>query len=397
MKSIVKEALRLETTLTAWRRRLHGFAECGFDLSKTREFVKNTLQKIGYEPKDCGKAGIVCELSGKSKGPFILLRADMDALPIAEMTRLPFRAENGHAHACGHDMHTAMLLGAAALLKQREQTLPSPVRFAFQGAEELLLGARDMKGAGVLTDVGTALMIHVIPSLPFPTGTVLFPSAGVGAPAATFFSLTVTGKSAHVGTPEKGQDALSAAIALYEGAMREAKKEGGLSLTVGKWTAGDAPNVVADKAVLEGSFRAYDASAVEAFRNTLRRLCAEKEGECGVKADVSFLGACPPLRNDGRVIRVLQNALGQTHLSFHTSEARGGASEDFAVFAADVPAVAVAIAAGQKDHGYEHSLHHPCVLFDEAALPYGAAVYAAGALALGEALPLQTFTSPPLA
>lgn len=206
MKSIQEDALAIKKLLSDTRRRLHSFAECGFSLPKTTEFVKSALHSMGCTPKNCGRSGIVCTLSASSpKLPAVLLRADMDALPIKEETSLAFRAENGCMHACGHDMHTAMLLGAAQLLKKHEDRLKAPVRLVFQPAEELLSGAADMKKAGVLTGVGAAFMLHAVPAVPFSSGTLLLPPDGVGAPAACFFELEVCGESAHVGESGKGR------------------------------------------------------------------------------------------------------------------------------------------------------------------------------------------------
>ena len=394
MKDLKDEALSVKDAVIACRRRLHSFAECGFSLPKTISFVKNALQNIGFEPIECGKGGLICEIGSvaRPKAPAVLLRADMDALPLKEETNLPFRAENGHMHACGHDMHTAMLLGAAAILKKREGALPVPVRLVFEGAEETLSGAKDLCDAGVLSGVGAALMLHAVTAVPFPTGTVLLPPSGISAPAAAFFEIELIGKSAHVGEESLGADALSAAVCLYLEVLR-AKEEMGedFFLSVGRWTAGDAPNVVPQRAVLSGSFRTRNEEKLEHFRKRLKELCEKPKD--GVTSRLRFQGGCPPLKSDMRCISAMNTALEGAGFAHHkVQEAKGNASEDFATFAALCPSVALALAAGEKGHGYEHPLHHPRVLFDEDALPIGAAVYALGAFALGDLL--QTFTSP---
>lgn len=384
MKTFKEEANAIGDKIVAYRRRLHAMAECGFDLPNTRNFVKNTLQSMGYDPKECGK-GLACELSSAhTHAPTVLLRADMDALPLPEETRLPFRAENGHMHACGHDMHTAMLLGAAAVLKEHEGALPVRVRFAFQSAEETLSGASEMLRAGILTGVKAALMLHAVTAVPFPTGTVLLPPKGIAAPAARFFEITVTGKSAHVGEAERGADALKGAVTLYREMERVKEEIGeGLLLSVGKLHAGVAANVVPAKAVIAGSFRARDENKMADFEKKLSSLCRARTG--GVSASVSFLGGCPPLQNDARCLARIKDALPRHGVhAIETPPSKGNAAEDFAVLARECPAVALALAAGERARGYEHPLHHPKVLFDEDALPVGAAVYAIGALALCE-------------
>ena len=390
MNELQKEAAAIKPFLTSARRRLHSFAECGFSLPKTTEYVKNALLSMGYKPADLGKGGVVCELSAGDRGtPAILLRADMDALPLEEETTLPFRAENGCMHACGHDMHAAMLLGAAYILKKQKNGLKAPVRFLFQPAEEILAGAEDMKRAGVLTGVMAAFMLHAVTAVPFKTGTLLLPPTGVAAPAACFFELNVLGKSAHIGEREKGADAIEGAVALFTAMQKEREKMGeDLLLSVGKWQAGDAANIVPAKATLSGSIRSMHPEKLGRFGAWLEERCERFTGD--TSAHVTWLGGCPPLENDPRLLSMLEEALSQN--GFHAKKmppSRGNAAEDFAVLANEVPAVALAIAAGESGRGYEYPLHHPRVLFDEDALPVGAAVYALAAMQTG----LQTFTN----
>jgi len=175
--------------------------------------------------------------------------------------------------------------------------------------------------------------------------------------------------------------------------MQDAKKKmgEGFFLSVGKWLAGDAPNILPRRAVIEGSFRAKETEKIEAFRSQLLALCASLDG--GATARVRFLGSCPPLENNAECLALLSRALPRYGLSLvetHTND--GHAAEDFATLAKECPSVALAIAAGEKERGYEHPLHHPQVLFDEDALPIGAAAYVLGAYSLGEGFLLQTFT-----
>ena len=393
MKTLIQEASALREGILSVRRRLHSLAECGMAVGESAALITDVLQREGYTVHPSGACGITAELAARDKSaPVILLRADMDALPIREDTRLPFRAENGAMHACGHDMHAAMLTGAARLLKGREGRLPFRIRFAFEGAEETLTGAKEMLTAGVLTDVCAALMLHVIPALPLPTGTVLLPPAGIGAPAASFFRIDLRGRAAHVGERERGKDALAVAVRLYC-EMKDAAESMGsrLSLSVGVLRAGDAPNILPAHAHLSGSFRSHDEALMRRFEKTLSHLVKKSAG-----ATLSYLGDCPPLKNDGALLSLLGEHLPTLGFGCVTPEGgAGAAAEDFAHFAARVPAVCLGLAAGESGHGYEHPLHHPSVLFDEDALPKGAALYAASALLLGEALP--AFTNSPTA
>lgn len=381
MKKEIRHDSEIVKLVTDARRRLHAFAECGTSLPKTRDYVMNSLQNMGFLPEDMGDGGIVCELSAKEAGGrSVLLRADMDALPIKEKTSLPFRAENGCMHACGHDMHTAMLLGAAALLKARATSLPRAVRFVFQAAEETLSGASALKEKGVLSGVQSAFMLHAVTAVPYPTGTLLLPPAGIGAPAACFFEIEVTGKSAHIGESEKGEDALRTAIELYLEMRRESLRMGeDFLLSVGKFRAGDAPNIVPEKATISGSFRSLDTKKMLSFQEWI----ASHAKKCGDALRLSFPGRCPPLKNDAHLLSLLSARLTLEGFSVITPPpSPSHAAEDFAVLADSVPAVALAIAAGKSGHGYNYPLHHPKVLFDEDALPVGAAVYAETACAL---------------
>ncbi|MBQ8403870.1 MAG: amidohydrolase, partial [Clostridia bacterium] len=208
-ENLLAEAKASAEEFTEIRRYIHAHAEVGFDLPHTVEKVREVLGLLGYEPKSCGKAGILADIGGEKGGASILLRADMDALPMKEETELPFAAENGNMHACGHDMHTAMLLCAAKLLKAHESELCGKVTLMFQPAEETLSGAKDMIDAGVLEEAGAeaALMLHVFAGTGVETGKIIVPPHGVSAPAADYFEITVHGKGCHGATPQKGKDA----------------------------------------------------------------------------------------------------------------------------------------------------------------------------------------------
>ena len=148
-EQILQEAKALQEEIKSHRLWLHTHAETGFDLTETKPYVKSALTEMGYAVHECGKAGLVTTV-GKPGGKVILLRADMDALPIAEEADVDFACKNGRMHACGHDMHTAMLLGAAKILKAHESELGGTVKLMFQPAEEIFEGSKDMIASGVL-------------------------------------------------------------------------------------------------------------------------------------------------------------------------------------------------------------------------------------------------------
>lgn len=389
MEKILNEAKGLQKELVEMRRRLHGRAELGFALTETAAFVKETLAAMGYEPQSCGRSGLTVTV-GKGEKTF-LLRADMDGLPIKEKTGLPFACKNGNMHACGHDMHTAMLLGAAKLLKTREKALKGTVKLLFQPAEELLEGAKNALENGVLDapKVSGAMMLHVMTNVPIPTGSVVVSSAGVSAPAADYFTVEVKGKGCHGSAPWNGVDALSVAahilLALQELPARELSLAEPAVLTVGSMVAGEAGNVIADTALLKGTLRAFDERVRERVKRRLEEIAKNVAKAFRAKARVVYGSGCPSLLNDEKLSllteKVLKDLLGENAV-FTSSSLQGdtksssGGSEDFAYISRKVPSVMVALAAGETEKGYAYPLHHPKAQFDEAALSIGAAVYA---------------------
>ena len=230
-EQIMQEAAALQEEIKSHRLWLHTHAETGFDLTETKPYVKSALTEMGYAVHECGKAGLVTTV-GKPGGKVLLLRADMDALPIAEEADVDFACKNGRMHACGHDMHTAMLLGAAKILKAHESELDGMVKLMFQPAEEIFEGSKDMIASGVLENPrpDAALMIHVAAGMPLPAGTVVVSAPGVSAPAADYFTIRVHGKGCHGSAPQNGIDPLTAAshilIALQEIHARELSASG---------------------------------------------------------------------------------------------------------------------------------------------------------------------------
>lgn len=397
-QKMLKEAEQIHDIILRERRTLHQIAETGFELTQTVAFVKNELTEMGLQPTDCGRAGIVALVGGKKPGKTFLLRADMDALPIKEQSGLSFAAQNGNMHACGHDMHTAMLLGAARLLKAHEEEIEGTVKLMFQPAEEIFEGSSDMLKAGLLDEpkVDAALMIHVMAGMPFSPGTVIVSAPGVSAPAADYFEITVRGKGCHGSMPNTGVDPLTAAahilIALQEIQARELAMGDRAVLTVGTLHAGTAANAIPDEAVLGGSIRTFDEETRAFIKQRLTEIAEGTAAVFRATATVSFGSGCPTLKNDreltGSAERYMTELLGNEKAlsAAKLNEAGGGqgsktaGSEDFAYISQAVPSVMLALAAGQPEKGYCYPQHHPMVKFDESVLACGSAVYAYAAL-----------------
>lgn len=385
------QAQAIAPWITQHRRWLHQHPATGFDLAQTRDYVRNCLLELGYAPQDCGKCGLTATIGHGDR--CFLLRADMDALPIQEDSGVPFPSTNGKMHACGHDFHTAMLLGAARILKDHESELSGTVKLMFQPAEEIFCGSLDMIRCGVLDGVDAGMMIHVSAGLPIPVGTVMVAPAGVSAPAADYFTIQVQGKGCHGSAPQEGVDPLTAAahilIALQEIKAREIGISDPAVLTIGTLHAGQAANAIPDRATMGGTIRTFDETLRETIKKRITEISQSIATAFRAEATVTFDSGCPTLVNDAALCELAQTSLERvlgakkalSVAKLGGSEPSGGGSEDFAYISHKIPTVMLALAAGEPKNGHRYPLHHPKVTFDEAALPYGTAALVGVAMA----------------
>ncbi|MCI7795423.1 MAG: M20 family metallopeptidase [Lachnospiraceae bacterium] len=398
-EELMKEALAYEQDLTEKRHYLHRHAEVGFDLKDTVAFVKKELAAMGYEPQDCGKAGVVVTAGGKKPGRVFLIRGDMDALPMKEQADVDFACDNGNMHACGHDMHATMLLGAARLLKNHEDEIEGTVKMMFQPAEEIFAGSHDMIEAGVLKnpDVDAAMMIHVMAGMPFPAGSVIVSSGGVSAPGADFFEIHIQGKGCHGSMPNNGVDPITVAAHIITGLQEIHARELALTdeavLTVGTIHAGQAPNVIPDTVTMAGTIRTYDEEVRAYIKKRMSEICSGVASTFRAEANVEFKKGCPVLDNNGDLSRevaaYMKELLGPTKaftqdqilaMSGDGKAPKSAGSEDFAYVSQEVPSIMLALAAGEPSKGYAYPQHHPMVKFDDSVLAPGSAVYAYAAM-----------------
>ena len=388
-QDLLQEAKQLQPELLQCRRTIHRHPETGFDLQETKALVKRHLTEMGYTPQECGKCGLVALAGGKKKGRTILIRADMDALPIEEEAEVEYRSETpGRMHGCGHDMHTAMLLGAARLLKAHEDELEGTVKLMFQPAEELFQGADDMIGAGVLENphVDAAVMIHVVPGLPLPSGIVLVPGAGTGMASCQQYRIVVKGKGGHGAMPHVSVDPITAAahihLALQEISSRELGPDEFGVFTTGMFRAGDASNIIPDTAEMRGTIRTADLAVNEKIKTRIREIAQGVGGAMRTEVTVDFFDFCPPMLADGALsecgLGYMKELLGDGAMSMAAlgGPKVGGGSEDFAFVSCKVPTVGMFLSAGSPEEGYAYSQHHPKVTFDDSILYRGSAAYA---------------------
>lgn len=394
-KELLQEAESYEKQLVETRRYLHTHPGTGFDIAETVAYVKQELISMGYEPKECGKAGLVALAGGKKPGKVFMIRGDMDALPIKEESDVDFPSTNGKMHACGHDMHTTMMLGAAKLLKDHEDEIEGTVKLMFQPAEEIFEGSHDMIEAGLLKnpDVDAALMIHVMAGLPVSAGTVISCDGGVSAPAADYFYIHVQGKGCHGSMPNNGVDPITVAAHIITGLQEIQARELGLSdeavLTIGTVQAGNAANVIPDTVEMSGTIRTYDEDTRAFLKERIAGIVSGIATAFRSTASVSFGSGCPTLLNNPDLAvctaKYVKELLGPTKaftagqlnaMSGAGKAPKSTGSEDFAYVSQEVPSIMFALAAGHPENGYCYPQHHPKAKFDESVLPSGSAVYA---------------------
>lgn len=385
MDGYINLAKRIEDEIISNRRAIHKLAETGFELEKTLNFVEGKLREYGIEPMRVGKAGISA-LIGKP-GKTFLLRADMDALPMKEETGLDFRSENENCHSCGHDCHTAMLLGAARLLKENEDDLEGTVKLIFQPAEELLAGANDMIEAGILENpkVDAAMAMHIyVGNKVSKSGTIAYTKGGALF-SGDAIKIAVKGQNAHGSTPEKGVDAINIAahivIALQEIVARETSCMDNTVVIVGKISGGDTVNTLAGNANLEVSVRATTEDNRNFLKKRIKEISESVARTFRGEANVEFWYGMGPLYNDPGLCDTIagycEELLGEGS-AFQIPIAVG--TEDFTSIASRVPSVMLNIGMGSIEEGYTLSMHNPGMIINEDVLHKGAAVYAYNAM-----------------
>lgn len=384
---VLEEAERLADELRSWRRRLHAHPELGGQEENTARFIAERLREIGLTPVEGvgGSYGLIAELP-VSDEPAIALRADMDALPIQEETRLDYASVvPGVMHACGHDAHVAMLLGAARLLVQRRNQLKRSVRLIFQPHEEHYPGgASAMIADGVLEGVEAIFGLHVFTNLHIGE---LGTRAGPFMAAVNTFRIVITGKGGHAAMPEQCVDPVVIAahviVALQTIVSRSIAISEPAVVSVTQVEAGRADNIIPSDVTLAGTIRTFDGQVRRHVCDRVRELATGVAATHGAAADVRIDPGYPVLVNDGELTeRGLDaaRAIGFDDRRLVTL-APQGVGEDFAYYCQRVSGTFVFLGAGNpaKDCTYPH--HHPRFNVDEDVLALGAALHTQVALA----------------
>ncbi|MCI8914783.1 MAG: amidohydrolase [Lawsonibacter sp.] len=375
-----EQALELREETVAHRRWLHSHAEVGLNMPKAQAYVMEQLRNYGLEPRPCGH-GVTAEL-GREGGRTLLLRADMDALPMPEESGESFACPTGtEAHTCGHDFHAAMLLTAAKLLKEQESKLSGRIRFMFQTAEETFEGARDMMAHGILDGVDGALAYHV-GSGRMPVGLFMYNSGGTMMYSVDGFRITVHGQGAHGAYPHSSIDPINIGVHIYLALealiAREAAPSKACVLTIGSFSAGSAPNIIPDTAVLQGTLRTDDSASREKLVRRLKEAVQGTTAVFGGSAEIEMISQVPPLVCDAAMTEEMVGYMQELPVPGLTPvpDMSASASEDFAVIAEKVPSVFMYLSAGYLDERGDAPAHNPRVRFNEEVCPIGSACLA---------------------
>lgn len=359
------------------RRELHRRPELGFDLPETTALVKRELTRLGLSYTErYGKGSVVCEL-GRG-GRLVALRADMDALPVQEQTGLPYASEiPGRMHACGHDAHTAMLLGAAQALKRAEALLPCRVRLIFQPSEECdVSGAQLLVENGVLNGVDEIAALHVENALP--CGELGF-CAGPFQAGCHPYTIEFLGKSAHATMPQNGCDALAMAVKAYNGIYlmdcREMDPFCQHVLSISSLQAGHVHNAIPDHAKMLISVRFYDLAVNEKLDFRIKQICRNAAQELGGEVRFTDHISSYPVVNAPeaveRIARAASAVLGEEKVYPIMPKLY---SEDFSHYLQKIPGALVQLGTGNREKGITAPLHSSDFRIDEAALEKGSEI-----------------------
>ncbi|QTH44237.1 amidohydrolase [Cohnella sp. LGH] len=360
--------------LVAIRRQLHAHPELSHEEFETTAAIRGWLEEAGIRIADYPlRTGVVAEVGGLLGGPVIAIRADIDALPLQEETGLQFASRvPGKMHACGHDFHTAAVLGAALLLKKREAELEGTVRFLFQPAEEKAKGAAQVIASGALEGVKAVFGLHNKPDLP--VGTIGI-KAGPLMAAADGFIVEVKGLGTHAAVPEAGIDPIVASAhiitALQSIVSRNVGALDGAVVSVTRLNSGTAWNVIAEQAVFDGTLRTFDEKVRTKVRERFEQIVTGVGAALGAQASVRWLDGPPAVVNDRRwaeAAATVANSIG-----LHVVEPLPSpAGEDFSFYLQHVPGSFFFLGTSGPQEW-----HHPAFDVDERALPIGASFFAA--------------------
>ena len=333
-----------------------------------------------FNPQLCGH-GVTATI-GKGK-PVILLRADMDALPITELSGEEFTCTSGNMHACGHDIHTAMLLTAARMLKEDEDHLQGTVKLMFQNAEEVFKGANDMIEHGILDNPrpDAAMAYHMMIGKN-QVGTYMYNAEGIMMNSVDEFKIIIHGKGTHGAYPHQGIDPINIGVhihlVLQELIAREANPQDICTLTIGKFNAGSAANIIPESAILQGTLRTNNVSTRENLLSRMKEVCHKIAETYRGTVEIEMVSTVPPLMCDPQLTLEMVEYMSQVGIEGlkEIPNSTATASEDFAIISEKIPTTYMLLTAGFMDERGDYPLHHPKAQFDENVCVIGASCFA---------------------
>jgi len=364
---------QLTEMLISIRRNLHEHPELSYEEFETTKTIKNWLDEKNITIINSSlETGVIAEISGNSSGPIIAIRADIDALPIQEETNLPYTSKiPGKMHACGHDFHTAAIIGAAYLLKEKESSLSGTVRFIFQPAEESSNGACKVIEAGHLHGVQAIFGMHNKPDLP--VGTIGIKDGPLMA-GVDRFEIEIHGVGTHAAVPDAGVDPIVASsqivMALQTIVSRNISSSHNAVVSVTNIHSGNTWNVIPEKATLEGTVRTFQAETREKIPALMERIIKGVSDALGVKTEFRFYPGPPTVHNDKTLTNLSIQIAEQMNLNV-ISPTPSMAGEDFSFYQQEIPGSFVFMGTSGT-----HEWHHPAFTVDEQALPISAEYFA---------------------
>lgn len=381
---LLSRAQTMRDALVAVRRDIHRHPELAFQEQRTAERGLTWFRGLGLDVQTniAGTPGLIATLDTGRPGPTLLLRADMDALPITEETGAEYASEtSGVMHACGHDAHVACVLGAASLLSEHRQALRGRLKFLLQPAEEKPPGGAKVliEQGGILEGVDAALALHVYP--PLPVGQMGF-RPGVLLGYSDRFTVRIHGVGGHAARPHQTVDAVAVAVQVYQALQYLVSRENDplhpFVITIGALQAGTAANVIPNEATLLGTVRSLDPVVNNSLPERLERVVAGICQATRARYTFEFVRGYPAMVNDAtltqRATESVKSLVGEQGVAYLPTPELGG--EDFAFFSQRVPSLMFRLGVRNEARGLVHSVHSSRFDLDEDALPLGAAALA---------------------
>ncbi len=384
--TFIDDAMQIKGETIALRRDFHSHPELGFEETRTSKIVADTLESFGLVvSKGIAETGVIGILKGAKESPVLLLRFDMDALPIVEETGVAYASQNlGVMHACGHDSHVAIGLSVAKLLAAKRDILQGTIKFVFQPAEEGGGGAERMVEAGVLENPkpNYSMGVHVWNDMPVGWYGL---TTGPAMAGAEIFTVKIKGKGAHAASPHQGIDPVIAAAqiitALQTITSRNVHPLESAVISVCKVDTGSAFNIIPQEAIFTGTIRTFKPEVFKLVKNRFENIVIDMANAFNCEAEIIIQRITYPVINDPDLVNLMTEVVNDVDKKGkvdHTHQTMG--SEDFSFMMHDIPGCFLMVGSANPEKGLNFGHHHPKFNIDEACLPYAVAILAQGAV-----------------